>query len=278
MRNDFESNYLAHHGILGMKWGKKNGPPYPLGASDHSAAEKKAGWRKSLGGGRNESLYDRKISEYRKKQNEYSANARDIKTQGYGESYAYEYLDKKAKKYKEKADKVQKLKEDNNGRMTKGQKAIVIGAAVAGTALIAYGAYKVSKDPRVKALINVGKVSAQQAALRNKQKLSSVDLAKSDKLIKDAISSAEKLAKTAPAHRSTTTPILEFGTSTQKFTKADQDRLSEISNNLLREAQKRNGIATDNTTSFDYAKELIKKNRKTLSQYTMQDLKDLDLY
>lgn len=40
--------YLKHHGILGMKWGKKNGPPYPLGASDHSTSEKKAGWRKSL--------------------------------------------------------------------------------------------------------------------------------------------------------------------------------------------------------------------------------------
>lgn len=42
MRNDYESNYLAHHGILGQKWGKKNGPPYPLDAEDHSAAEKKA--------------------------------------------------------------------------------------------------------------------------------------------------------------------------------------------------------------------------------------------
>lgn len=48
MRNDFSSNYLAHHGILGQKWGHKNGPPYPLGASDHSASEKKAGWRESL--------------------------------------------------------------------------------------------------------------------------------------------------------------------------------------------------------------------------------------
>lgn len=43
--------YLAHHGILGQKWGRKNGPPYPLGSSDHSAAEKKAGWRKSLAEG-----------------------------------------------------------------------------------------------------------------------------------------------------------------------------------------------------------------------------------
>lgn len=51
---------LYHHGILGQKWGRKMGPPYPLGAGDHSASEKKEGYKKSLGGGRNESLYDRK--------------------------------------------------------------------------------------------------------------------------------------------------------------------------------------------------------------------------
>ena len=39
---------LYHHGIKGQRWGVKNGPPYPLSASDHSVSEKKAGWRNSL--------------------------------------------------------------------------------------------------------------------------------------------------------------------------------------------------------------------------------------
>ena len=42
---------LYHHGILGQRWGKKNGPPYPIAAGAHSASEKKAGWKKSLASG-----------------------------------------------------------------------------------------------------------------------------------------------------------------------------------------------------------------------------------
>lgn len=49
----FSKAEIKHHGILGQKWGKKNGPPYPLDAEDHSQREKKAGWRKSLDKGSN---------------------------------------------------------------------------------------------------------------------------------------------------------------------------------------------------------------------------------
>lgn len=41
MSDDFCPNYLEHHGILGMKWGVQNGPPYPLGSKEHMRVIKK---------------------------------------------------------------------------------------------------------------------------------------------------------------------------------------------------------------------------------------------
>jgi hypothetical protein len=34
--------YLMHHGILGQKWGTRNGPPYPLKGGSYSKTEQKA--------------------------------------------------------------------------------------------------------------------------------------------------------------------------------------------------------------------------------------------
>lgn len=40
--DDKRAYYIKHHGILGQKWGEKNGPPYPLSGGDYSSAEIKA--------------------------------------------------------------------------------------------------------------------------------------------------------------------------------------------------------------------------------------------
>lgn len=45
-----KTNELYHHGVLGQKWGVRNGPPYPLTPEAHSAREKKAGYQQSIGG------------------------------------------------------------------------------------------------------------------------------------------------------------------------------------------------------------------------------------
>lgn len=69
------SKDITHHGILGQKWGKRQGPPYPLDGSDHSAAEQKAGWKKSLDkkANRLSSRMDRKISKAEKYHNKISS-------------------------------------------------------------------------------------------------------------------------------------------------------------------------------------------------------------
>lgn len=41
MKYKIVKNELSHHGIMGQKWGTRNGPPYPLGGGDYSAREKR---------------------------------------------------------------------------------------------------------------------------------------------------------------------------------------------------------------------------------------------
>jgi len=52
MRSEF-----YHHGILGQKWGKRNGPPYPLGGGDYTQSERKAIFKKRR---QRNSIYNKK--------------------------------------------------------------------------------------------------------------------------------------------------------------------------------------------------------------------------
>lgn len=55
---DFFSNeYIAHHGILGQKWGQRNGPPYPLGGGAYTPSEKRAIFKKRK---QRNSIYNKK--------------------------------------------------------------------------------------------------------------------------------------------------------------------------------------------------------------------------
>lgn len=38
----YKPDYVEHHGIIGMRWGRKNGPPYPLTGRTHTAVTRKA--------------------------------------------------------------------------------------------------------------------------------------------------------------------------------------------------------------------------------------------
>ena len=49
-REELYRTQLAHHGIKGQQWGKRNGPPYPLDEDAHSANEEKMNWRESISG------------------------------------------------------------------------------------------------------------------------------------------------------------------------------------------------------------------------------------
>lgn len=70
---------LYHHGILGQKWGTRNGPPYPLDDEDHNAAERKAGWKKSLNAS-GESRTTRKKNEYKTQLEDLKQNGINSKT------------------------------------------------------------------------------------------------------------------------------------------------------------------------------------------------------
>ena len=112
---------LYHHGIRGQKWGKQNGPPYPLSAGSHSAAEKKAGWRDSL-------------------------NSSGSKAQGSKKSVSKQgRVNKAVSALKKKIQDIPPEKKEKAKRVAKTALKVAGGVAIAG--LVGYGAAKYIVNP-----------------------------------------------------------------------------------------------------------------------------------
>lgn len=110
-------------------------PPYPLSPGAHSASEKKAGYKKSIGGGRNESLYDRKTKKnrYQKAAEAAQKDADDLRKHGYNKEAdaVQKVADKNREKGERKANKNEGLTDKQKDILKKGA---LITAGVLGTA------------------------------------------------------------------------------------------------------------------------------------------------
>lgn len=123
------ANELYHHGILGMKWGEQNGPPYPLGASQHSKKERSkgtSGWTRNA------------KQEVKSGRNKNSSKSSKSSSTG-----------SKSKK---------------SGLTDKQKKAIKIGATIAVLGLATYGAYKLSQSGALSTSVTLGENFVSEVA------------------------------------------------------------------------------------------------------------------
>lgn len=73
-------NCIIHDGIKGMKWGVRNGPPYPLDADQHSSLEikKNPSLRRSVGKSVSSAVH--KVKEWRRMQNPKKMTNEELKS------------------------------------------------------------------------------------------------------------------------------------------------------------------------------------------------------
>ena len=184
---DYDSE-LYHHGIKGQKWGDKNGPPYPLGASDHSSSEIKEGrkgWSKeakkekiNTRKNKRQLRRDKRAQKYYNKADKYQSKIDSLTKKGRSKRRI-----NKLEKKKQKALHDAEIKK--NGKLTKKEKAMVIGATV----VAAYATYKFIDSGHARQMITKGKqaLGLSDSVFKKNPKLADKNLTDSeifDKVVK----------------------------------------------------------------------------------------------
>lgn len=141
----YQDQYLAHHGILGQKWGTRNGPPYPLSekSGTYSKSEVSAikAARNSNNAQYNKSYYTEQIKRSDPK-NTIKPNKTTNANLGVVKSNSQKQSTSKNNDSAFKTEKTSILDRAKQFAIDH-KKEIAIGAAVVGTALAAYGAYSI---------------------------------------------------------------------------------------------------------------------------------------
>lgn len=130
-----DNNYLAHYGVKGMKWGVRR-------AKDPVLGEKKAAYKQA------KKDYNKSYSEAYKYSSRHPVGQWASKKKSAEAGRRWEdAIDKAGKLNTAKSEYKQAKKDARNTPEAKAarKKALKVGAAVAGTALAAYGAYKLNK-------------------------------------------------------------------------------------------------------------------------------------
>ena len=151
------SDTLQHHGILGQRWGKRNGPPYPLSGGAHSQREKKHGTKGWSIEAKNESTG---ISKSKNKDSNSSVKYSRRELEKYRKNIVMYYGDgslAKANEYKTMPLKdlaIDKERKDNT------KKVIVTAVAVAGVSAAIYLGYKYNVVNRLSGVVKAKGVNA----------------------------------------------------------------------------------------------------------------------
>lgn len=143
---------LMHYGVKGMKWGRRKAPTTSYGKARAAYKSAKRDYNRSFSRAQRGSLDG--LSPFKTHRQANDARWDDAMKKGAALNRAESAYKKEKKAYKQ-----------SDEYKAKRAKAVKVGTAVAGTALAAYGAYKVSKvlkDKAVTKSYNAGKTSVRR--------------------------------------------------------------------------------------------------------------------